>query len=80
MLSKKIQVVVREPYTAVGKTLRYRRGTVTERGEVRLVSKMREAKLFLDGHERVFDVTIGDVVVMRRADERLIVLGLRSAR
>lgn len=80
LLSKKIQVVVREPYTAVGKTLRYRRGTVTERGEVRLVSKMREAKLFLDGHERVFDVTIGDVVVMRRADERLIVLGLRSAR
>ena len=80
LLSKKIQVVVREPYTAVGKTLRYRRGTVTERGEVRLVSKMREAKIFLDGHERVFDVTIGDVVVMRRADERLIVLGLRSAR
>lgn len=80
LLSRKVQVVVREPYTAIGKTIRYRRGLVGKDGRVTLISKMREAKLFLDGHDRVFDVTIGDVVVMRRAAERLTVLGLRSTR
>ncbi len=80
LLSRKLQVVVREPYTAVGKTFRYRRGLVPRGGRVTLVSKMREAKIFLDGHDRVFDVTIGDVVVMQRAEERLVVLGLRSIR
>lgn len=80
LLSRKIQVVVREPYIAIGKTLRYRRGIVGKGGRVTLVSKMREAKVFLDGHERVSDVTIGDVMVMTAAEERLTVLGLRSAR
>ncbi len=80
LLSRKVQVVVREPYTAIGQTFRYRRGLVNKGGRVVLVSKMREAKLFLDGHDRVFDVTIGDVVVMKRSDERLIVLGLHSSR
>ena len=74
--SRKLQVVVREPYTPVGKTLRYRRGLVGPDGGVRLVSKMRQARLFLDGHERSFDVTIGDVIELRRAEERLTVLGL----
>jgi len=80
LLSRKIQVVVREPYTAIGKTLRYRRGIVGKGGKITLVSKMREAKVFLDGHERVRDVTIGDVMTMTAADERLTVLGLRSTR
>lgn len=80
LLSRKVQVVVREPYTAIGKTFHYRRGLVGRGGRVVLVSKMREAKIFLDGHDREFDVTIGDVVVMRRAEERLTVLGLRSSR
>lgn len=80
LLSRKIQIVVREPYTAIGKTLRYRRGVIRRGGRVVLVSKMREAKVFLDGHDRVSDVTIGDVILMRAAEERLTVLGLKGAR
>jgi hypothetical protein len=37
---------------------------------------MRQARVFLDGDHLVHDVTIGDVVTMRRSSEPLVVLGL----
>ena len=40
-------------------------------------SRMRQARVFLDGDHLVHDVTIGDVVTMRRSSEPLVVLGLR---
>jgi NAD+ kinase len=47
-------------------------------GETLVVkSRMREARVFIDGDHLVHDVTIGDVVTMRRSSEPLIVLGLR---
>ena len=42
-------------------------------------SQMRQARLFLDGDHIVHDVTIGDVVTMRRSGEPLVVLGSVSA-
>ena len=39
-------------------------------------SRMRQARVFLDGDHLVHDVTIGDVVTMRRSSEPLVVLGL----
>jgi NAD+ kinase len=76
LLSKKIQFVVREPYTAVGEELRLRVGVIDEDGVIEVRNKMRQAKIFLDGHHTVFDATIGDVLVLRRSSETLTVIGL----
>ncbi|HEY8077013.1 MAG TPA: NAD(+)/NADH kinase [Labilithrix sp.] len=80
LASKKIQYVVREPYTPAGGHLRFARGLLAERERLVIQSKMREAKLFLDGHSIVHPVTIGDVLVMRRSEETLTVLGLAGKR
>jgi NAD+ kinase len=74
--SRKIQYVVREPYTPLGERLTLSRGTVNEGGAVVVLNKMRQAKLFLDGHHIVHEATVGDVITMRRSEETLTVLGL----
>jgi NAD+ kinase len=74
--SWKIQYVVREPYRPHGESLRMTLGLVDEDQTLTLKSKMREARLFMDGDHIVHHVTIGDVVVMRRSEEPLVVLGL----
>ncbi len=74
--SHKIQYVVREPYTPLGERLALSRGTVDEEGALVLLNKMREGKLFLDGHHIVHEATVGDVITMKRSDESLTVLGL----
>jgi NAD+ kinase len=74
--SHKIQYVVREPYTPLGERLALSRGTIDENGSLVLLNKMREAKLFLDGHYNVSDAKMGDVITMRRSEETLTVLGL----
>lgn len=76
--SQRIQYVVREPYTPAGGRLRFARGLLDVDGVLTIRSKMREAKVFLDGHRLVHAVTIGDVVEMRRSDERLTVLGIAA--
>ena len=76
LTSRKLQFVVREPYRADGHALRVRLGLVAEDQVLEIKSKMRQARLFLDGDHIVHDVTIGDVVTMRRSDEPLVVLGL----
>ena len=52
LLSSKLQYVVREPYTPIGKRLKLRVGLVDPDGYLELRSKMREAKMFLDGQQR----------------------------
>jgi NAD+ kinase len=78
--SKRIQYVVREPYTPAGGRLHFAKGLLDEDGSLTLRSKMREARLFLDGHRLVHPVTIGDVLVMRRSADSLTVLGIASKR
>jgi NAD+ kinase len=78
--SLKIQYVVREPYTPAGGHFRFAKGKLDPNGRLVLRSKMREAKVFLDGHRIVHQVTIGDVLVMRRSDETLTVLGIAGKR
>jgi NAD+ kinase len=78
--SESLQYVVREPYTPAGGHFRFARGLV-ERGETLTIrSKMREGKVYLDGHRIVHAVTIGDVLTMRRSDESLTVLGIAKKR
>lgn len=76
LTSQKIQYVVREPYTPGRAPLTLTVGAVGGEGTLTLRNKMREAKLFLDGHHIVHDATLGDVLVLRRSDESLTVLGL----
>lgn len=78
--SERIQYVVREPYTPAGGRFRYARGLIDPGEELVLRSKMREAKVFLDGHRIVHSVTMGDVLTMRRSDESLTVLGIARKR
>jgi NAD+ kinase len=77
--STAVQFVVREPYTPVGVPLRLATGLVDATQGLEIRSKMREGKLFVDGHHIAFDSTIGDVLTMRRSDETLTVLGLTRA-
>lgn len=78
--SDKLQYVVREPYTPAGGHFRYARGLVGASEKLVLRSKMREAKVFLDGHRIVHSVTLGDVLTLRRSAESLTVLGIAKKR
>jgi NAD+ kinase len=74
--SHKLQFVVREPYHGTGHELAMTLGLVEEGQALHIKSKMRQARLFLDGDHIEHAVTIGDVVAMRRSEEPLAVLGL----
>ena len=82
LVSRKLQFVVREPYrpwpigAARPKQPRLTRGLIGENEALTLRSKMRSAKLFLDGDHIAYDLSIGDVLTYRRSDEPLTVLGL----
>lgn len=77
--STDLQYVVREPYMPAGTVFRHVIGRVQKGERLVVRSKMREAKLFLDGHARELDVTIGDVLSFRRSDQTLTVVGLDKA-
>jgi NAD+ kinase len=74
--SRHLQYVVREAYRPHGEAMHLTLGLVGESDALTLKSKMRKASVFLDGDHIAHDVTIGDVLTMRRSDEPLTVLGL----
>jgi NAD+ kinase len=76
LASHHLQYVVREAYRPYGAAMHLTSGLVGENDVLTLKSKMRKASVFLDGDHIAHDVTIGDVVSMRRSDEPLVVLGL----
>jgi NAD+ kinase len=78
--SRRIQYVVREPYHPAGRRPRFSVGLLDADGKLTLRSKIRDGRVFLDGHRIVHAVTIGDVLVMRRSPDRLSVLGLATKR
>lgn len=80
LTSTKLQYVVREPYRIEGHMLRLAQGLVDEDQALEIKSKMRQARVFLDGDHIVHEVTIGNVVTMRRSAEPLTVLGLSPSR
>jgi len=77
--SQTLQYVVREPYRPYGESLKMTCGLVEEGGLLMLRSKMRRACLFLDGDHVAHDVTMGDVIAMRKSREPLVVLGLAGS-
>jgi NAD+ kinase len=80
LTSRQLQLVVREPYTPEGEKLRLTRALIPERGELRVRSKIREGRLFIDGPHEFVDVEMGDRLVFRRSPESLTVLGLSATR
>lgn len=80
LTSSKLQYVVREPYRIEGHMLRLAQGLFDEDQALEIKSKMRQARVFLDGDHIVHEVTIGNVVTMRRSAEPLTVLGLSPSR
>jgi len=76
LTSKRIQYVISEPYNGTGNPLHMLVGLVDEDGHVTIRSKMRQAKIFLDGHHNEYDVEMGEVITLRRSSEPLTVLGL----
>jgi NAD+ kinase len=79
LTSTRLQFVVREPYRPHGGSPdapRLTMGLIDEGQTLRIRSRMRQARLFLDGEHLVHDVGIGDVVTLRRSVEPLTVLGM----
>ncbi len=74
--SKKLQVVVREPYAPAGTRYRLLRFTVSPGEKLEAQSMMQEACMFLDGPYRQISVSLGDVATFRVSPEPLRVLGL----
>jgi NAD+ kinase len=75
--SQKLQFVVREPYFGMRDGYSLTRGFVAPGESVRFRSKIREARIFMDGAQRMLDVDIGAEVRLRASNEPLTLLGLR---
>ena len=75
MASKRLQFVVREPYTLTGR-LRFTRTLVREGEALIVYNKMREAKLFLDGPHYVIDIGLGARLRFSLSPESLRVLAI----
>ena len=88
LASRKLQFVVREPYRpwpegvvakARARQPRLTRGLIDDGQALALKSKMRSARLFLDGDHIAYELSIGDVLIFRRSEQPLTVLGLGPA-
>ena len=75
--SPELQFVVREPYHGFGGGSELTCGLVAPDQTLRIRSKIREARVFLDGAQKTRAVDIGAVLTMSRSDEPLSLLGLR---
>ena len=77
--SKRLQYVVREPYTPPSGPHRLTRGLVEPGEKLVLLSKVREGRVFMDGPHHFHEVRMGSRLVMQRSDEPLTLLGFPRA-
>jgi NAD+ kinase len=80
LTSKKLQLVAREPYTPEGEDLKLTRVLIDDGEELFMRSKIREARLFIDGPHEQYEIEMGNRLVFRRSSESLTVLGLGARR
>ncbi len=80
LTSRKLQLVVREPYVRPGRAYRLLRVLVGEHEHITAQSQMQQSSLFLDGPYREISVRLGDVLRFRVSDQPLSVLGLTARR
>jgi len=80
LASRKLQMVVREPYRGWGSQPKLVRCVVGERGKVVAWSKMERARIYLDGPYRMLRARLGDEVSFETSSEPLTVVGLDRSR
>jgi NAD+ kinase len=80
LTSRKLQLVVREPYTPHGEQYKLRHALIPPQAPLVVRSKMHEAKLFFDGPVRSYDIGFGDVIEFTQAPQPLTVLGISAKR
>ncbi len=80
LASRRLQMVVREPYAGRGRKPALLRVVVPETGKVDVTSKMERARVFLDGPYRRLTVRLGDEVRFETSDQPLTVVGLSRRR
>ena len=78
--SRRLQLVVREPYAPFGKRLRIPHALIKPGERVIARSNMEEAALWLDGPHRQIAVRLGDVIEFEASDTPLSVLGIKNRR
>jgi NAD+ kinase len=78
--SRKLQLVVREPYLQAGQRYRLQRVQVGPSERIVVVGKMVDASLFLDGPSKHLGLRLGDRVTFQASDEPLTLLGIRTRR
>lgn len=78
--SRKLQLVVREPYAPMGTRYRLLQVVVSDRSALEVQSKMQDACMFLDGPNMRLSVRLGDVVRFQVSEESLTVCGLSAQR
>ena len=78
--SKRLQLVVREPYAPFGQRYQLLKRVVTPEQTIVVRSKMDDAMLWLDGPYREIPVRLGDEVEFAVSDKPLRVLGLSARR
>jgi len=80
LTSRRLQLVVREPYVPFGKPYRMARCLIRDGEKVIARSNMDDAALWLDGPHREVPVRLGDVLEFSASDKPLQVLGIKSRR
>lgn len=80
LTSRRLQMVVREPYTGRGRKPALIHQVVPETGKISVISKMESARVFLDGPYRRLTVRLGDEVTFETSDQPLTVVGLNQRR
>jgi NAD+ kinase len=76
--SRRLQLVVREPYVPFGKPYRMARCLISPESRLIARSNMDDAALWLDGPHRQVPVRLGDVVEFAASDKPLKVLGIKG--
>ncbi len=76
--SKRLQFVVRELYDGRHESLELLKGLVEPDEALLVHSKTPSGKVYLDGPNRAHDVPIGSVLELRRSEQSLVLLGLKS--
>ena len=80
LMSKQLQLVVREPYTPHDETYEIRHALIPPGEKLIVRSKIHEARIFVDGPDTVVELGYGDVTEFTQAPEPLVVLGIASRR
>lgn len=80
LTSRKLQFVVREPYTPHGQSYQLAHALLSPDDKLLVRSKSRDMRMYLDGPDNMIKVGLGQVVVFELSPQPLTLLGISSRR